>query len=74
MNSSTLDKLIRDVFTDNSTEYVHVARPRCDESEAVIVTIDVALRQIVELVKLPFFMFNSTKHELYLESKHLLAR
>ena len=51
MNSSTLDKLIRDVFTDNSTEYVHVARPRCDENEAVIVTIDVALRQIVELVK-----------------------
>ena len=51
VNSSTLDKLIRDVFTDNSTEYVHVARPRCDESEAVIVTIDVALRQIVELVK-----------------------
>ena len=51
VNSSTLDKLIRDVFTDNSTEYVHVARPRCDENEAVIVTIDVALRQIVELVK-----------------------
>ena len=46
LNCLALDKLIKDVFADHE----HIARPRCGDSQPVEVSIDVALRQIVELV------------------------